>query len=123
MVTKGNVAILHPRCHPNGLVRCEPGDFIAGEQIPHDRCLPGIITHDQTARASFADIVHRQKQDPFLMPLEPAFNGQRVVVQADDRRVLRIEKDGRCGRAGLEFKLQVARIYRCGRSNGRSGAR
>lgn len=122
-VTESNVAILHPGSHSDGVERCKPGNFIAGEQIPHDCRLADIITHDQATGTALAHIVHGQEQNAFPMLLEPTFNGQGVVMQAENGRVLRIEEDGRRSRARLEFKIKVARIYRCGRSDGRSVAR
>lgn len=120
--TEGNIAIFHPRRYPDRLKGCETGNLISGEEVPHNGSLPRIVAHDQASSSSFAAVIDRQKQDSFLVSLEPTVHRQSVVMKTNDGRVLREEKNGRGGGTWFKVEVEMSGFERGRRSHRRPGA-
>lgn len=97
--TKGNIAIAHPCGDGKVLVRGEAGDLVPRHEIPHYGRLPGIVAHNQAASTNLTEVVHGEQLHLFGVPGEPPLNGERVMMAADNRGALSIEKHGCRGSA------------------------
>jgi hypothetical protein len=115
-ITECHISIAHPRGDSKRLEGCEPRNFAAGKQVPYNGRQRKVVTDDQTASSSFADIIDTDKGDAFLMQREPSLNRERIMVQTKDHRALRIQEQRRCRGTWLEVGIPgPLRLRRDGR--------
>lgn len=95
-LTKRYIAVPHPRRNPNLIVRCEAGHLVAREKIPHNCGAPSIVAHHQTTGPTLADSISGDPRNILAMPGESSFDGQSVVMKAQNDIALSVEQEGCC---------------------------
>ena len=72
-LTKGNIAIAHPRRARQVLVRRETSYLIPSKEIPDDGGLASVIAHNQPPGTDVADTVDSQQLYLLGMASKPPF--------------------------------------------------
>lgn len=112
LLTKGDVAISHPGCHTDMIVRGEARDLLAREQIPHDGGLVGVVAHDVTARTSLAHVVDGDEDDRVGVTLEAPLEREGVVMEAEDGIALSVQQHRRRRGAWLKVPGRSTQVDR-----------
>ena len=81
-LTEGNVAISHPCCDLDRLVRYEPRVFIALVNIPHNSSQASVDADTEFPCQSLTSVVDGNQDDFFFMLGEAPFKLEGVVVKA-----------------------------------------
>ena len=111
-IAKRYIAVPHPRRYLKWFDCCESSMLGSGEQIPHNGSLSNVIADHQSPRTSFADVVDRDELYFLVVMGESPFDGQGVMVKAQDQRTLR-EEEERCG-GGAWLEVMIGRISSLG---------
>ena len=81
IIAKGDIAIAHKACSFHVFVGGESSDFMAGENVPHNCSVPGIVTNCKPSRRSFTRVVHVYPYHIFAVQLESPFDGKCIMVK------------------------------------------
>lgn len=104
-LTKSNIAVPHPRSHPDLLVRGKSCHLVSGKEVPHNRSGPCIVAYHQAATSPLADRVGMYPRYVFAMAGEAPLHRQSVMVQTQNLVSLRNEQEGRSCAHGVECEF------------------
>ena len=108
-LTKCNVSISHPCSSPNLLIRNEPCDLFASEEIPDKSSLAGVVANDEPTGMSLARIVSLDPEDVLPVSCKATVDGQGVMMKAEDDISLCVEKVRGCRGTGIELPAFILR--------------
>lgn len=117
--TEGYIAVAHPRCHLDGLVRSESRNLFTCEQVPDNGRLTVVVGHHQPPCAPFANIIDGNELYILVMIRKLPLYRQGIMMEAVYGRSLCEEEEGGCSSARLERRDCCCSVFalECGGRN------
>ena len=109
-LTKGYVAVPHPGRDVDVVVRHEARNLVAGEDVPDDGGLIGVVADHVPAGASLAHVVDGDEDDGVRVALEASLERERVVMEAEHGGALGVQQHRRRRRTRVEVASRTADV-------------